>query len=175
MALKSAELAGLDLPKETFDRADGWLNGVSMGKHGGLYGYQKPEKQREAMVATGMFCRQLQGVPASDPGMHEGVGYVATHPLNPEELDYYYMYYATLVMYQNQGPVWEEWNERMKEILLASQHKSGSKKGTWDPRKWYGFQMGRVVSTAISTLSLEVYYRILPIYGFGAESTAKAE
>jgi hypothetical protein len=25
---------------------------------------------------------------------------------------------------------------------------------------------GRVVSTAMATLSLEVYYRLLPIYGF---------
>jgi hypothetical protein len=175
MALKSAELAGIDLPKETFSRADTWLKGVSGGKFGGIYGYQKPEKKREAMVATGMFCRQLGGVPANDPGMHEGMGYIATHPLSAEELDYYYMYYGTLVMYQNQGPIWEEWNERMKEIVLAAQHKSGSKRGTWDPEKWYGFQMGRVVSTAISTLSLEVYYRILPIYGFGVQPTINDE
>ena len=54
----------------------------------------------------------------------------------------------------------------MKQVLLATQHKTGRNAGTWNPGMWYGFQMGRVGSTALSTLSLEVYYRILPIYGF---------
>jgi hypothetical protein len=30
--------------------------------------------------------------------------------------------------------------------------------------------MGRAVTTAFATLSLEVYYRILPIYGFRKET-----
>ncbi|OVE74220.1 hypothetical protein BVX94_00980, partial [bacterium B17] len=166
MALKSAEMAGIEVPKKSFEGAERWLKSVSGGKSGGTYGYQKHETKRPAMVATGMFCRQLAGVPKTDPRMYESVSYMATHPLSAEEIDFYYIYYGTLVLYQHQGPVWEKWNAQMKAILLARQHKKGRKAGSWDPSMWYGFQMGRVGATAIGTLSLEVYYRLLPMYGF---------
>ena len=34
---------------------------------------------------------------------------------------------------------------------------------------------GRVASTALATLSLEVYYRILPMYGFRGDEEAAPE
>ena len=166
MALRSAQMAGIEVPKEAFEKADSWLKSVSGGKAGGVFGYRKHEAKRPAMVATGMFCRQLAGVPKTDPSMHEGASYLSTHPLDAEEIDFYYMYYGTLVLYQQQGPVWEKWNARMKAVLLAKQHKKGRKAGSWDPAMWYDVQMGRVGATACGTLSLEVYYRLLPMYGF---------
>ncbi|MEI7902001.1 MAG: hypothetical protein WCK89_17250, partial [bacterium] len=39
---------------------------------------------------------------------------------------------------------------------------AGSDKGSWAPAGSYGKEMGRVVTTAMATLSLEVYYRYLP-------------
>jgi len=166
MALRSAEMAGIEIPQEAFEKADAWLQRVSGGKTGGIYGYRKHEAKRPAMIATGMFCRQLAGASKTDPRMHEGVSYISTHPLNAEEIDFYYMYYGTLVLFQQQGPAWEKWNARMKAILLARQHKKGRKAGSWDPAMWYALQMGRVGATAFGTLSLEVYYRLLPMYGF---------
>jgi len=114
-----------------------------------------------------MFCRQLAKVPPTDPRMKEGADYMRMHPISIQDLDFYYLYYGTLALYQHQGIVWEDWNTRMKEILPDIQVKSGRHSGSWNtPEKGYGQQMGRVVTTAIATLSLEVYYRILPIYGF---------
>ena len=169
MALKSAEIAGITVPEETFTRTDKWLKSIAGGKHGGIYSYRQEEVLRPAMVATGMFCRQLAGVGRTDPSMQESAGYISVNALKADEVDYYYLYYSTLAMYQHQGEVWQQWNDRMKEVLLSAQHKSGSKAGTWEPQMWYGDEMGVVVSTALSTLSLEVYYRILPIYGFSVQ------
>ena len=36
--------------------------------------------------------------------------------------------------------------------------------GSWDPSGPWGRYGGRLYSTAISTLTLEVYYRLLPLY-----------
>jgi hypothetical protein len=166
MALRSAELAGLPVPKETFEMADKWLDKVAGGKQGGLYGYAGPGGNQGAMIATGMFSRQLAGLPPDDPRMREGAGFMKTHPINVRSVDWYYLYYGTLALYQHQGKIWEDWNTRMKETLTTLQHKTGDQAGSWDPSGGHGSRMGRAVVTALGTLSLEVYYRILPVYGF---------
>ena len=166
MALKSAEIAGLEVPKKVMDDANRWLDFVGGGKHGGIYGYDNKGGNRRAMIPTGMFCRQLATVPPTDPRMKEGADYMRSHPINETRPDYYYLYYGTLAMYQHQGPGWEEWNERMKQVMTDLQVKSGGDRGSWMAQGGHAGAMGRVVSTAIATLSLEVYYRILPIYGF---------
>ena len=176
MALRSAELAGLEVPESVFARADKWLDAVGGGQHGGIYGYQGPDPSRRAMIATGMFCRQLSKLPPTDPRMREGALYMRGHPIVTSNTDCYYLYYGTLALYQHQGEIWDDWNQRMKDTLLASQIKSGLNAGSWNPPgKWHGNRMGRVVTTALNTLSLEVYYRILPIYGFPPEKETKSD
>jgi len=53
----------------------------------------------------------------------------------------------------------------MKESLLGMQNKQGDHVGSWEPKgQWTSGKGGRVMSTAMATLSLEVYYRYLPMY-----------
>lgn len=175
MALRSAGLAGIPVEDKVFKNADRWLDRVAGGKHRGIYGYQQPENTRPAMIATGMFCRQLSKVPPTHPSMKEGALFLRGHPIDGRKMDMYYLYYGTLCLYQHQGQVWEAWNETMQKSLLGSQHKTGDLAGSWDPSKaGFGDRMGRAVSTAMATLSLEVYYRILPIYGFRADEEEPA-
>ena len=67
-------------------------------------------------------------------------------------------------MFQMGGEHWKAWNEAMKPALLETQSKGGPEDGSWDPAKAAGCDNGRVMSTALSILCLEVYYRYLPIY-----------
>ncbi|MEI6210188.1 MAG: hypothetical protein WCR06_01050 [bacterium] len=167
MALHSARIAGIPVPSNALARADRWLDRASGGAFGGLYGYQGPNQpDRPAMTACGMFCRQLQKVPPTDDRMKETAGFLRVRPLPGNNLNLYYVYYATLALYQQQGEVWEEWNTRMKEILPQLQRKTGPEAGSWDPQGAYGNAMGRCVSTTMVALSLEVYYRFLPMFGY---------
>ncbi len=75
-------------------------------------------------------------------------------------------------MYQLRGDYWKQWNEALRKTLLASQRKSGTLAGTWDPDTVWGGCGGRVYTTALATLCLEVYYRFLPLY---AEAAGGAE
>jgi hypothetical protein len=163
MALASARMAGLDVPEKSFAMAARWLDRVGGGKHGGLYGYNS-KQPKPAMVAEGMFCQQLLGVPPAAPRMGESAAYIKTKPPARGSPDYYYWYYACLSLYQHQGPVWEAWNKEMKKVLLGSQERSGRQAGSWQPGGPHGGAAGRVVCTAMATLSLEVYYRYLPMY-----------
>ncbi|MHC4841326.1 MAG: prenyltransferase/squalene oxidase repeat-containing protein, partial [Planctomycetota bacterium] len=89
------------------------------------------------------------------------------------KIDYYFWYYASLALYQVGGSVWDVWESAMAKTLLGSQrgfHKMDmdknltSKKaldehGSWDAVDAWGAAGGRVYSTAINALTLEVYYR----------------
>jgi hypothetical protein len=165
MALHSARLAGLEVPEDSFVRARRYLTAVSSGKQGGLYGYQAGSVN-PTMVATGMFCRQLDLVPPTDPRMPEGADYIGQRQMKVKNPDFYYVYYATLALYQHQGLVWQKWNDRLKETLPLIQKKNGAERGSWDPGGGHGGTGGRVIATTLSVLSLEVYYRLLPMYGF---------
>ena len=46
------------------------------------------------------------------------------------------------------------------------QIKQGRDAGSWNPTGNHVNSGGRVVATTLSVLSLEVYYRLLPMYGF---------
>ena len=128
------------------------------------------------MVAEGMFCQQLLRQYAIDNRL-EKTGEIDKR-LNtaaknlvgnlPSRRDnYYYWYYGSLAMHQNQGEPWEKWNEKLRPILLDWQNTRNPKDkkiyGSWDPIGQWGPKSGRCVVTAMATLSLEVYYRYLPL------------
>ena len=89
-----------------------------------------------------------------------------------QKVNFYYWYYGTLCMFQMGNQYWSDWNKNIKGILVDNQRKGGPMDGTakdvdgsWDPIGGGNIQMGgRVFSTALGTLTLEVYYRYLPIY-----------
>ena len=53
----------------------------------------------------------------------------------------------------------------MEDAILPNQRKDGDFKGSWDPDGAWGFSGGRVYSTAMMTLSLQVYYRYSRVLG----------
>ena len=171
MALHSGKMAGLKVPEQTFVKARRWLDFVGGGRFGGLYGYNSPASKNPRMIATGMFCRQLDLVPPTDQRMMESAQALKLAKLSATRVDYYYLYYGTLALYQHQGPIWTEWNDRLKEIIPTLQDKHGANAGSWPAETALSHfkSTGRAVTTGISTLSLEVYYRLLPMYGFRAE------
>ncbi|MCE5279047.1 MAG: hypothetical protein ABFD92_14990 [Planctomycetaceae bacterium] len=164
MALKSARLAGLEIEEEPFELARGWLERVGGGTHGGLYGYSGKGASSPAMVAEGMFCQQLMGLPPTLPRMEESAKYLGENLPSKGPRNFYYWYYACLAMYQHKGEGWDTWNDDIQKVLLSSQIMQGDPAGSWDPNDAYGSYCGRVITTAMATLSLEVYYRYLPMY-----------
>jgi len=79
--------------------------------------------------------------------------------------NYYYWYYASLTLIQFGGDAWDDWNEQVRERLIDLQVTDGRRKGSWDhsDSRW-GDRGGRIYSTAMATLTLEVYYRHLPLF-----------
>jgi hypothetical protein len=77
----------------------------------------------------------------------------------------YYNYYATQVMHHFGGAPWKRWNARMRDQLVNSQAKEGHESGSWFMLDPHGAGPGgRLYSTAMAAMVLEVYYRHLPLY-----------
>jgi hypothetical protein len=78
----------------------------------------------------------------------------------------YYMYYNTLTMFMVGGERWQKWNGKVRDLLVAAQRVgNGCFDGSWDYQgsTYFGHYIGRIASTALCCLSLEVYYRYLPV------------
>ncbi len=80
------------------------------------------------------------------------------------ENDYYHFYCVSLMLMQFQNATWEKWNASVREYLLKKQRKSGDSAGSWDPDQKWGDRGGRAYSTAMACLTLQVYYRYLPMH-----------
>jgi hypothetical protein len=164
MALKSGSMGNLVVPQRTFQQTNEFLNFVSVDE-GAFYGYTAPTSNlagREATTAVGLLCRMYLGFPKEHPGMKKGIEYLSE--TGPKLNDLYYSYYATQVMRHYGGPEWENWNRRIRDQLVAAQVKEGHATGSWVTSGAHAGQGGRLYSTSLACMILEVYYRHMPLY-----------
>ena len=173
MGLKSAEMAGIEVPARTFQGIEQFLDRVAIDR-GERYGYRRdaadtrPQPVTVAVSAEGLLCRQYLGWRRDDPRLVAGVELLTGGPLFDfdRDKDLYAWYYVTQVAHHMGGPAWDRWNGTMREVLPARQVERGREAGSWDPTldKW-GAIGGRLYATCFCTWMLEVYYRHLPLYG----------
>jgi hypothetical protein len=164
MSLKSAELAGLNVPSSAGDGAVRFLKSVSIGQFGGKASYRPGEHPSPTMTAEALVCRQFLGMARENPATNEAADYLTAQLPSADRINLYYWYYGTLGLYQLQDDHWQRWNTALQNTLVSRQHNDGELAGSWDPECLWGGYGGRVYSTALSALCLEVYYRYLPIY-----------
>jgi hypothetical protein len=184
MALKSGQMACLNVNPEAFEKAKKFLATVSSGENHGLFSYlpgpnaNTPPIASISMTSVGLLCQQYMHMARNDPAMIEGVGTLMQHLPDPEGKDkhnLYYWYYATQVMHNIPGPDWDTWNRKMRRILIETQVRDGCATGSWDPSPKDGPEDihahagGRLMMTSLSALTLEVYYRYLPLYKLDTE------
>jgi len=171
MALKSAEMAYLNVSPKGFDGAKKWLDSCAHGNYKELFSYTPESAATPTMSAVGMLCSQyMKTMKPGDPKMQAGLDYLMKH--SPDAVkgnrNIYYLYYATQVVHNVPGPQWEDWNRQMRRILIETQEKEGCATGSWSPDKptkdQWGTAGGRLMVTSLSCLTLEIYYRYLPLF-----------
>jgi hypothetical protein len=163
MALKSAELAGIRTPQATREGMLHFLQRCEHGKHGGLSGYRPGSPASRPMTAEALACRYFLDLAPSDELVQEATEFLLGELPQNGQPNLYYWYYGTLALFHAQGPAWEQWNAAMQQQLLRLQRTEGHLSGSWDADTVWGCYGGRVYSTAMATLCLEVYYRYLPL------------
>ncbi|HEX8911867.1 MAG TPA: prenyltransferase/squalene oxidase repeat-containing protein, partial [Humisphaera sp.] len=177
MALHNAELLGFQTPPEVRQRAVKFLASVTTGRARVLAGYTPGEAPTGAMTAEALFCRILLGQPIEPDAASEVSEFIAQEvgknargggAADGGRPDLYFWYYASLSLSQMQAnprvrETWDRLNARSRDAMIAAQHTGGDLDGSWTDSRWGPKGGGRVFSTALATLTLEVYYRYLPL------------
>jgi len=167
-ALESGRSAGLAVPRETLERVTNFLDALQ-SERGAAYGYVRPnDRPALNLDAAGLLCRAYLGWGPRNPGMLAGVDKLKRNLPTKDRGEIYYHYYATQVMhFCGTADDWaKEWNPKMRDLLVATQDVStGANRGSWpvDRSNW-SRSGGRLYQTSLSLLTLEVYYRRLPLY-----------
>lgn len=189
LVLKSAEEGGLTIDRSAFDAALSWLDEVS-DPASGRAGYTTrgslsarmpginehfPPERGEAMTAVALLSRFLLGQTPRALGGRDGIMDRHASLLAgclpapaPDELgpDLYYWYYGSYAMYQMGGERhWEPWRRALEGALAPAQRQDGDARGSWDPDGPWGRFGGRVYSTSLALLTLEVQYRYARVVG----------
>lgn len=99
-----------------------------------------------------MMKKQVELIAAKPPVWNEENG----------SIDFYYWYFATLAMYQWGGEEGKTWLDTVSKVLLENQrmeHDYDNFYGSWDPVGPWCEEGGRIYSTALCTMILELHFR----------------
>jgi hypothetical protein len=165
-----------------------FLDFAAAGPRKAMYGYNdsKGAAAGTSLTAVGLLCRyDIDGWGPNNPGMIEGVTGLMKHPPAGKGTlkNVYYYYYATQAVHFYDGEDWKTWNEGpkvaggkraggMRDWLVGLQNRKGveANVGSWDPDGGIiGMSCGRLGTSSLCLLTLEVYYRHLPLYKRQAE------
>ncbi len=204
MALKSAQISGLSVSDEAMEGAMDfckWVTPEGPDAQRGLVGYLDAKGAGSpltgpndagfvyhptSMSALGMCIRIFTQHDPRDPFLEQAAQRIVkdlprlhTDKSQPSPVDYYYWYYASLALYQFDGPdsprssgkYWSPWNKAMVESVLALQDKNdrACSRGGWMNGDRWSYTGGPLYSTALNVLTLEVYYRYENAFGSGKD------
>ncbi len=189
LALKSCKFAGFEFESsKVYGHAAVWLDQVTVESNGyPKTGYNLPgsdnARMRSAqnyvsnpsMDAINIMTRMFMGDSKWDANNRVIKSQAAECARNVpvwehEKIDYYYWYYASLALYQVDGPHWKTWESAMVKTLFANQRgwrpedkgttaATLDEHGSWDAVDAWSGAGGRVYATAINCLTIEVWTR----------------
>lgn len=173
-ALRSARLAGLRVSSKVLKGCRAYLDEAATDSKKITYSYMPGRSISPVMTAEALLARQYLGWPRNSPALIKGASMIANHLESAKERNIYYWYYATQLLHNMQNKDWKRWNARVRDGLVAMQTTGdGCDRGSWDPNSpqpdaWSRTDTrhgaGRLYLTSLSILTLEVYYRYLPLY-----------
>jgi hypothetical protein len=158
LALRAAKNAGMDVPRDSADRAAAFVL-KCWRPEGKGFAYQPGGEVTLTMTAAAALDLQLLDR-ATRPEVIAAGKYLDAHPVADDtQYPYYARYYTTQAAFQIGGKLWPKIWEQNQSKLLQSQQKDG----TWPPSRTSN-EPGQTYATAMSLLTLSVPLRLLPTY-----------
>lgn len=171
--LDAAKRGKLTVDAKAVKAAVAFVDKLSGGKDKNAYGYDSNANALPgtALSAIGLWARaNFDDWTAETPGTVQGAKDLVRNRPAANRLNYYHLYYATMVLRGGPEEQWREWNEGpkdakgdraggLRDLLVKEQEAAGSWKVDG---VWMGSYCGRLGSTALAVLCLESYYRYVP-------------
>ena len=113
------------------------------------------------MTGAGLVVRMLLGQrPEAAPVLDQAAELLTqTKPswsASGGDVDLFRWFWTTMALYRRGGEAWSAWERPIKAALLDGQRQAGVDKGSWDPRGDRRAVGGRVGSTALAEITLQV-------------------
>ena len=148
-ALRAAQIARLDLPRESSATAAGAFAQAS---------------KRSSEVYTGVVTAGMLAllVPTEKADTSLKAGEMVRLRANPPDWKtngQLYWLCGSVIMKQAGGAAWRRWNRALQQTLIPHQRESGHAIGSWAINGAASRLGGRVLSTALSVVALEIPYR----------------
>lgn len=160
LSLVGVKRCGIHLRSDTLAKAKAFLMSVKQ-EHDYAFGYKEPDPE-PTMTAIAltlmMYLGQTPGYTLFDDAIDE------MSERGPTLTNVYHDYYATMAMHHWRHRDWDRWNTKLRDHLVRSQETAGHEAGSWHFQDKWGNIGGRLYTTAMCALTLEVYYRYLPLY-----------
>jgi hypothetical protein len=99
MALKSGQMAYLNVNPAVFEKAKEFLKSVSSGQYGSQFAYMPGGSGTTTMTGVGLLCNQYLKTQKDDPAMIAGKDFLMKNMPDNAAQNLYYWYYATQVMH----------------------------------------------------------------------------
>lgn len=163
-ALRACRNVGIDVPKQTIDRAVHYLK-ICQNKDGGIcYSYRSRGSSRPAISAAAIACFYSAGIydrqtggKGSEAAMVEKLVAYCRKKVTAKYNYGHYFYthlYMSQSMYQRGGEDWKKYFPAIRDRLAEMQMPDGN---------WNGDSVGEIYGTAIATMILQLPYGYLPI------------
>lgn len=186
MVLRSAQMARLKVDTTAYTGALSWFDRMvdpSTGRVGNQFrggGPTRPdgtpslEPSWSPRVTTALasIARILAGDdPRKSQALGRSITWLADHPpvWSPEEdsIALEAWYGGTLATFRAGGPEWKTWSDAMNAAVIDSQitEQGSHARGSWDPHGPWAREYGRIYSTSLLCLCLQVVYRYESVFG----------
>ncbi|MFI4870640.1 MAG: prenyltransferase/squalene oxidase repeat-containing protein [Phycisphaerales bacterium JB061] len=159
MALRSARNAGIEVSKETIDKAVKYVK-ECQNPDGGFRYQLRTRDSAWPRTAAGVAALQYSGI-YDDNALDSGLGYLLRTSLPGQGMGqrsphyFYGHYYAVQAMYLAGGDWWATWWPAARDELVDSQRPDG----LWDDRG-----VGEAYGTSMALIVLQMPKRYLPIF-----------
>ena len=137
-ALYAAKQWGLDIPQDTWDRAEKWVRGNQVENGGWLYnlvdsGSPWAEGVYGSMTGTGLWALRACDVPVEDTQVQKGLAWIKKYwslTRNPGATSWHYYYLVSLQRFCDIPPKQEtlaghNWYEEISSLLVTEQQPDG--------------------------------------------------
>lgn len=160
MALRAARNAGVQVPRETIDRAIAYIRGCQNPDGGFAYMRERQRESafpRSAAAIVGLYSAGVYQDKDIARGLDYVMRFVPQGKTQSRERSYYFYghYYAAVAMWQAGGDHWNRWFPAIRDELIALQQPNGS---------WADSSISPEFDTAMACLILQVPNNYLPIF-----------
>jgi hypothetical protein len=176
-ALRAAQAAEVQVEgiSQTLEKSVPFVQGMYAGEGKFYYrlGNKTPNGDLDYMTGVAVLCMQLAGSNQVEE-VKSGLEYLRDVECSDWDEGWektgknksfniaYEWYYNTQAIFQKGGSKWSSWNNKFAPMLIEAQDLSGA----WKPPSEMDEAVSKdiIYTTSFCTLSLQVYYRILPSF-----------